>query len=146
MASGPQFRMESEKVNLITQLLTTAISLLLDAVNPASLETTPVPVKNPRNKRHRAPATNGKGEDYEGNGNGTVVSITPLLRSPIDPNKEYDLAFVAKYLHMGTQTLRKRIKDNALTAEKKGNGRGMWVVTGEELIRFSNSEQIGDDQ
>lgn len=148
MASAPQIRMESSKVHLIASLLTAAISLLQDAVSPppsAPSEATTTE-KPPRTKRPRAVA-NGKDSEYaEGNGSGgVVVPIGPLLRSPVDPSKEYDLKFAAKYLNISGQTLRKRIDTGAITAEKKGNGRGAWYITGEEIIRFSNST-IGDDQ
>lgn len=148
MASAPDVRMESSKVNLIAQLLTAAISLLQDAVNPPSLlETTPI--KQPRGKRRAtAHGTNSKnGEDHEDDVpslGGVVVPIGPLLRSPVDPNKEYDLKFAAKYLNKSGQTIRKWIESKDLRAEKKGNGRGAWYITGEEIIRFSNST-TGED-
>jgi len=146
MASGQEIRMEASKVNLITQLLTAALSMLQDAVviTQPSIQTT----KPARRKRDPA-RTNGKNaEDHDADKSrygGTVVPIGPLLRSPIDSDKEYPLDFVAKYLDVSGQTVRKRINDGSLTAEKRGNGRGAWYITGEELIRFSNLSTTGDD-
>lgn len=147
MTSGPEVRIEARKVDLITQLLTAALSIFRDAID-ASQPVLEPPIKHPRSKRQREASTRSanKNGEYDGYG-GTVIPIGPLLRSPIEPEKKYDLKFAAKYLDIGAQTIRRRIKEETLIAERKGNGRrSAWFITGEELIRFSNSLTTGEDQ
>lgn len=149
MASGREVRMmESSKIDLLTQLLAACVSLLQDAViqDPAVSQ---IPTQRPRSKRHKSPdLANGKAEDDDNpeDRRGVVVPIGPLLRQPINPDEEYDLHFVADYLHVGEQTVRKRIRDKVIKAELKGEGRGKWLITGEEIIRHSKSMSNGEDQ
>lgn len=120
------------ELQLAITLVTTLLSILThmqEADNP--------PMKagsHPNNKAPRRPASE--------NGSMPTYGPSALVNMRIDAEREYKVDEVAERLSISPQTVRKHIEGNKLKAERRGTGRGHWVIQGAELLRFTH--QIDD--
>jgi hypothetical protein len=71
--------------------------------------------------------------------NGAGLSAGLLIRSPIDPDSDYDLHFVAKQLGKSTASVRKKVNNGDIVAVKVGKGKGQFFVKGSELIKHTST-------
>lgn len=70
--------------------------------------------------------------------NGIGLAAGPLIRPPIDPEKDYDLHFVAKQLGRSPASVRKMVNKGEIDAFKLGKGKGQFWVKGSELIEHTS--------
>jgi hypothetical protein len=88
---------------------------------------------------NNTPPHHHRGPPPEPTSNGIGLGGGPLLNSPIDPDKEYDLHFVAKQLRKSTASVRKMVNAGKIEADKKGNGKGQFFVKGRELLKHTST-------
>jgi excisionase family DNA binding protein len=115
--------------------LVTALLSVLNHMQEADI-TPPMKGGSHDNKAPRRPTSS----------NGSIPTIGPgaLVSMRIDAEREYKVDEVAERLRVSPQTVRKMIDNDKLKAEKRGTGRGHWIVQGAELLRYTH--QTGDQQ
>jgi hypothetical protein len=124
-------RMESKPVMvdprqilvLLDNVLTLAQPLIRSLLENGALGLAPSNSHHPKPRAASEPQSNGLGA---------------LMRSPIDPDKDYNLHFVAKQLGKSTASVRKMVNKGTIVAEKIGNGKGQFFVNGKELIKHTS--------
>jgi hypothetical protein len=126
MTSGREVRMESSKFDLVIQLLTTTLRLVQDLQDHVNGEALQDGKAHPKTARLLSPLVAPP--------LGSLVNVSGDPRA-VEPDVEYDLAFVAQQLGVKDQTVRKRIKDGEIKAELRGRGRGHYIVLGSELLK-----------
>lgn len=91
------------------------------------------------------PHHNNKAPRRAASEGGSVPRVVPgaLVNFRIDGEREYAVDEVAALLSISPQTVRKMIDNEKLKAERRGKGRGHWIIQGHELLRFTHQT---DDQ
>lgn len=131
MPDAHELRMEPRAgLQLCLNLVTALLSVLSHMSEADAAATAP---KNGLHKTVRRPASGG------------VPTVAPgaLINLKIDAEEEYDVDEAAKRLAISPQTVRKMINHDKLKAERRGEGRGHWIIQGTELLRFTHQT---DDQ
>jgi excisionase family DNA binding protein len=134
MPDAHELRMEPRAGLQLALNLVTALLSVLSHMSEREAEAIAVP-KNGSPKTPRRPTGNGSSRP-------TIVPGA-LLNLKIDAEEEYDVDEVAKRLAVSPQTVRKMINHDKLKAERRGEGRGHWIIQGTELLRFTHQT---DDQ
>jgi Helix-turn-helix domain len=140
-AAHPELRMEPRDGLQLIQLalsLTATLMSVLTHMQEAQGAPSARPDSHPHNGFHR--------KSRRPSQNGSIPTYGPgaLVRLRIDAQREYKVDEVAERLGMSPQSVRKMIDTDKLKAEKRGTGRGHWIIQGAELLRFTH--QTDDSQ
>jgi hypothetical protein len=114
---------------LLDQILTLAQPLIRSLVENGGLNFAPSSPPHPH--KSRSPT--------ESESNGASLGRGALMPSPIDPDEDYDLRFVASMLRKSTASVRKMVNAGKIHADKIGNGKGQFFVKGSELLKHTSA-------
>ncbi len=133
-AAHHELRMEHSHGLQLALSLVTALMSVLSHMQEADISPTKVGFHHHNNKRRPA---------SEGNGSVKTSGPGALVNFRIDREREYAVDEVAALLSISPQTVRKMIDNKKLAGERRGRGRGHWIIQGTELLRFTHQT---DDQ